>query len=169
MVCDLQYKRIGNLSCNEFDVLLNLHKSFWELSNQPLFSMWSETNARATLLRLKDCSVGWVCFDGNKAIGFSIYSIWALWTVERMAYSDGFYVMRGFRNKKITDELMRLCLDDLEELKVHGIYISSTAGLDDTGANARAFNMLCNRFDFDEIPNSKVFVKKMFEKTKKIK
>lgn len=95
----------------------------------------------------------------NIPVGFQVWVIDSYWTKEKIANELLLYVKPEFRNKRDAKKIIDFGVD-LCKLKDARVFIcSNIANLDDRGVNARAYNMLLQRCNFNVLKNSNMLYK----------
>ena len=96
--------------------------------------------------------------DAGDVAGFTMWGLQNPWTLEKIAIEDLFYIRAQARKSNIAKPMMdfavKLCKDRGAKL----LYTSSTAGFNDDGRNARAYNILLKRCGFKELSNSRFLI-----------
>lgn len=96
--------------------------------------------------------------DKNGFVGFTLWGLQNPWTVEKIAIEDLFYIRKSARKSKIAQAMLDFSIKACQDKGAKLLYSSSTAGFDDNGVNARAFNILLKKTGFSEIPKSKFLI-----------
>lgn len=91
--------------------------------------------------------------------GFTMWSLENPWTVEKIAIEILFYVNPEYRGKNVAKPLLDFAVNICENKGARMLYSSSTAGFDDDGRTARAYNILLRRAGFKELSESRFLVK----------
>jgi len=93
--------------------------------------------------------------------GFAIWGYDKAWTVERIAIEILFYISPAYRRDGVAKRLLQESVNVCDNAGVKLMYSTSTAGFDDNGVNARAYNMLFKSCGFNEMKNSAFLVRTM--------
>lgn len=88
-------------------------------------------------------------------------SLDASWTAQPVVYEHLFYIREDYRNGFIAKALLNAFTAECEERGARKVYMSSTAGLDFSGKNAKLFTRLAELCGFSAIKNGHVLIKDM--------
>lgn len=99
--------------------------------------------------------------DDGTPIGFSMWNLESLWTVEKVATEIMFYVRKEYRGCDAARELIKYTISVCESAGAKVFHASSTGEIDGDGKGARAFNMMMASVGFKGVENSKFLIKKV--------
>lgn len=140
----------------EVNAIFDLTKKFYDESNWKIeINFEKSINTFHYLIDSED-NVFLVVEDNNEITGFAIWGIENPWTIEKIAIDILFYIAPKKRNFNTANKLLNESIEKCKNLGAKIFYTSSTAGFDDNGKNARAYNMLYKKNGFSEIENSKM-------------
>jgi len=78
--------------------------------------------------------------------------------VEKLGIEILFYVRPQCRKSSMAKHMLDFAVNLCKDMGARLLYSSSTAGFDDDGRNARAYNALLRRQGFKELPHSAFLV-----------
>lgn len=119
---------------------------------------------RLTLLAMHNDpnSIVIVAYDDECDVaGFALWGLQNPWTVEKIAIEDLFYIRKSARKSKIAQAMLDFSIKACQDRGAKLLYSSSTAGFNDDGKNARAYNLLLRRKGFKELPQSRFLIHTM--------
>lgn len=100
-----------------------------------------------------------VGYDDNGDVGgFTFWGLENPWTVEKVAIEILFYVRPESRKANMARQMLDFAINLCKDKGARLLYSSSTAGFDDDGRNARAYNALLRRQGFKVLPHSAFLV-----------
>jgi GNAT superfamily N-acetyltransferase len=99
--------------------------------------------------------------DDVNVAGFTFWGLENPWTVEKIGIEILFYVRPQCRQGNIAKAMLDFALNVCQDMGAVMLYSSSTAGFDDDGRTARAYNALLRRRGFKELPSSSFLVKEL--------
>lgn len=102
-----------------------------------------------------------LCREDERIVGFAIWALDASWTKEPIAIEVLFYMHPEYRRRSLSKGLLQASIDACYNAGARLMYSTSTAGFDDNGANARAYNMLFQSCGFSIMPNSSFLIREM--------
>lgn len=103
-----------------------------------------------------------VAYDDQGDVGgFTFWGLENPWTVEKVAIEVLFYVRPASRKNNMAKTMLDFAVNLCKDMGARLLYSSSTAGFDDDGRNARAYNALLRRQGFKELPHSTFLVMTM--------
>lgn len=114
----------------------------------------------AAMIDSPDCVVHVVRQDG-KVVGGALWALDSSWTEEPIAIEVLFYMHPQYRRRALSKALLQAGIDACYNAGARLMYSTSTAGFDDNGANARAYNMLFQSCGFSIMPNSCFLIREL--------